>query len=160
MAAAADGVQRGQHAAIEASSMMAKNALAAGAQSANVPHPPKKRWGARYRWYGKNSTYEHQTVVFLWGAPPYWTEFGTRRVVIGKKGKLGPYKIPRFKPRGPKTSVKIGNDIRRSVEHPGSRARPFFDGVKRRVFAASKPVFRNRLANEWVRNVSGSSRGR
>lgn len=154
-----------QHQAVLKATQAAQKIMTAAGDSVRTPRKltgsksKSNAWGVRYKEF--TSVARPQTVVFFWGAPPYWRERGTSahfitsRYLTGSRNSRGLKAARNSIGAGRLLGKKDGNsnDSRAVLHFPdggyatkvaerGVQPRPFWEPTKRAVADASAPIYR------------------
>ena len=130
---AATEIKGAEKTSVEAATIAAKSTMVAAADSVRTPKTINARrgkksnaWGVRYLWYTTEKN--PRSVVYYWGAPPYWREHGTKAHSI----------VPTKK----KKALLINGLFAASSHVGGVTARPFWTPTKTTIGRQTDPILK------------------
>lgn len=152
----ATATARGKRRTVEEASFAVKGVFLTGPPSVGVSKNGRLRWNARYDVRGGTNA---KGLVSYTGNLQ-WIQGGTRPHRITPKKAMGtraqrsdpanPVRISSRKKSGAR-ALKFDGRYAASASHPGTRARPFFGGVKRASGPVANTIVRENLRSNIVK---------
>ena len=171
----ANAVDKGRHTTITQMALAAKDEFAAGPPRVGIRRGAKlagAKWGAKFNVRKR----PNPTALISYRGPLHWIQGGTKGHFITPKGFAGSRSSrglraaesaigvgrnrvsTRKVARGGRQAMRFADgNVRRSVFHPGARAKPFFGGVKRRVRVVVPRVAESQLNRNIIQSGWGRS---
>ncbi|MEM9465292.1 MAG: hypothetical protein AAGA90_07950 [Actinomycetota bacterium] len=168
----ATAVEAGSKSTLEDASLAVKDEMIAGPERVGLSRRSKlagRRWGARYKIEPAGNGLFRSVLKYF--GPIQWIEKGTDPHYVVAKG-FGSSRARRVRAaaegllpalargRGAGALRLPDGGLRRAVAHPGTKAKPFWRGVKRRARKTAADAIQDGLRRNIISAGLGGPRGR